>query len=137
MHEKKTPKGSLFYCIILLRRFLSKRPKYRIRCFLSYSRQRFFAHKPGYAFTAVFLAAAFAPKQSRRLPYGSFLFRAENSVAGVTESGYDVAVFIQAVVKCGAVNINIGMFLGKGFKSLGSGDGTHELDVLGTSFFDK
>ncbi len=55
------------------------------------------------------------------------LFRAEDSVAGVAETGNDIAMIVELLVLCSGKDINIGMSLAESLKSLGSCNDAHEL----------
>ena len=58
------------------------------------------------------------------------LFRTENTVARITETRQNIAVLVEAIIHVGAIDIHVGMGLGEGLNSFGSGDHTHELDLL-------
>lgn len=64
------------------------------------------------------------------------LFCAEDSVAGVAETGNDIAVIVELLVLCSGEDINIGMSLAESFKSLGSCNDAHKLYRLGISLLD-
>lgn len=55
------------------------------------------------------------------------LFCAEDSVAGVAETGNDIAVIVEFLVLCSGEDINIGMSLAESLKSLGSCNDAHKL----------
>ena len=58
------------------------------------------------------------------------LFRTENSVAGVAETGDDVAVFVKVRVFAADEDVYVGMFCVDLFNSFGRADDAHKLNVL-------
>ena len=56
------------------------------------------------------------------------LFCAENSVAGIAETGNDVLVFVKALVASRTEDFNIRMSERKSLNSLGSRNNAHKLD---------
>ena len=65
------------------------------------------------------------------------LFGSEKSVAGVAETGENVAVFVEATVEGRDVDIYVGMSLGNTGNSFGSADDRHKLNMLTASVLEE
>ena len=62
----------------------------------------------------------------------SNLLGAVDTVAGIAQTGNDVAVLVQVVVLCTEVDVHIGVCLVQGLDAFRSSDQTDELDALCT-----
>ena len=58
------------------------------------------------------------------------LFRAEDPVAGIAQTGNDIGVLVEALIKSGAVYGNVRMFLGDALDSRRSGDHAYHAEIL-------
>ena len=65
------------------------------------------------------------------------LFRSEQSVAGVAQTGDDVAVLVQSFVQRGGVDGHVGVRFVEGGYAFGRGDQAHKLNVFDPSLFDE
>ena len=61
------------------------------------------------------------------------LFRAEDPVARVAETGDDVTVFIEVFIHRTAVNVHIGVTLADALDALGCGNEVHETNIRATA----
>ena len=59
-----------------------------------------------------------------------FLLGAVDTVAGIAQTGYDVAVLVQAVVLCAQIDVHIGVCFVQSFDALRCTQQTDELDAL-------
>ena len=66
----------------------------------------------------------------------SNLLGAVDTVAGIAQTGNDVAVLVQVVVLCTEVDVHIGVCLVQGLDAFRSSDQTDELDALCTVLLD-
>ena len=76
----------------------------------------------------------------RTLTRGSFsyyLFRAEDPVAGVAQTGNDVLVLVQTLVNRCDVDIHVRMGLLNGLNALGAADQAHQGDGLAAALLDE
>ena len=64
------------------------------------------------------------------------LLGAVDTVAGIAQTGNDVAVLVQVVVLCTEVDVHIGVCLVQGLDAFRSSDQTDELDALCTVLLD-
>ena len=63
--------------------------------------------------------------------------RAEQSIAGVAESGEDVAVLVELAVECGSKDRHVGVSFAKARDAFRRGDKTEELDPLCTGALER
>lgn len=64
------------------------------------------------------------------------LFRSENPVAGIAETGNDIAVIVEVAVNRGGVDDNIGVQLMQHFNALGSGNKAHQANGFAACLLD-
>ena len=66
-----------------------------------------------------------------------FLFRTEDTIAGITETGNDIALIIQGIVEGCNVDADVRMVGIDLLNTLGRGYQAHELDILNPLFFEQ
>lgn len=65
------------------------------------------------------------------------LLGAEDPIAGVAQTGDDIAVVVELLIQSGAVDIHVGVIMMHPLNALGSGDNVHQLDVLDLIVLDE
>ena len=65
------------------------------------------------------------------------LLCSENSVSGIAETRYNVAVFIQVIVHFGNIDVHVGMLGLNLCNAFGSADFGHKLNVLAAVLLDE
>ena len=65
------------------------------------------------------------------------LLCAEDTVAGIAQTGYDVSVVVQLLVQSGHVNVHIGVRLLHRSHTLGCADDVHHHDALAAVLLQK